>query len=988
MLAANRAGASHYELVEGNDHDALEEDGFGHPNRIASPFGSVTYSHASFETSDGSPDHVRVPKPLVYTAPIRTVSREGSVMRHPTPDLQSLQGAYVGNVERLEETAERLSLSSDIGEELRKIRQEQKRSESRSSSARTAALGHESLDHSLSHPRQFSTSSNASNSIIGLNSRARSGGYSNGYLSSPGGSVRSPSWTHHSPRQRQTSQTERVNRVSDTGQNGRPMDSLAGSYPDRTVLSGALQVTNHEFEESPIEFVDRGASLLHALHQGQQDDSDPALERPVTAGSTDTYQHGMHLFADFDGVHAPAPEEDMPLEDEQPIPADRSSLLSLSQIPSNDHDGITIHRLPGADNMIYYPAPVPMMLNLPQKLSKRSPVTRKEYRRSQFKDTVSGAQHPRPGLSHITDSYSEGRDSGNDEAGRDLTHLPPQLRAELFFEHKSIQQDVQVKGDSAVATLDSILDASAFAPVNAFIDHPVVGQIGREVYGKAAARRSTTDPFPPRATQRRSLISLNILKQRQSSTTILESNRRHSLIGVEADAGNSLRTGARVKSRGVLDRSETAQDIHEYPASENTESETAYIHNASEGVQPAEDGDTDTEFERDESIYSGAPTTLLAELQLRKQQQQQRGRTAAIAFPNGMHSTLLELDAVAQVQKRLRGQKQITLAWEDPYHRNGGVEHESDEDVPLGVLYPGQKAVANDLWGGLDDNQPLGLIAKRAMEDNEPLSRRRARLKGNSTIIADFHSGPKARTYNLEIPGLTAAATVNDNDDQGETLAQRLKRLKGPKVPSATKNEGGDFLSDVLSSFGGAVENLKVDAGTDRQTLDPEETLGQRRKRLQAEKAAGSREVSGGSVNDAKPPSETIHTMADILHARRSTTLHLTSYQLGASQPTPHDQSGIQLDSSPRYLNRDPDTPNQAGFALKKPLGNRISMSTTTYVHALAHNGRAAGITGDTNIGSNGTGGTLSTQQGSGPVDPIDPKQAAMINRWRQSVKF
>ena len=47
--------------------------------------------------------------------------------------------------------------------------------------------------------------------------------------------------------------------------------------------------------------------------------------------------------------------------------------------------------------------------------------------------------------------------------------LPEHLRANEFFE---------IKEQSAVKTLDDILDASAHAPVSAFTDHAFAGRLG------------------------------------------------------------------------------------------------------------------------------------------------------------------------------------------------------------------------------------------------------------------------------------------------------------------------------------------------------------------------------------------------------------------------------------------------------------------------------------------------------------------------------
>ena len=83
---------------------------------------------------------------------LRTVSGEGAVdLRHPTPDLQTLQGAYVKNIEKLEQSAEELSQGgSDIGEEIRKMKLEQDRASRRSSMASSQVAHSHSLSHSHS----------------------------------------------------------------------------------------------------------------------------------------------------------------------------------------------------------------------------------------------------------------------------------------------------------------------------------------------------------------------------------------------------------------------------------------------------------------------------------------------------------------------------------------------------------------------------------------------------------------------------------------------------------------------------------------------------------------------------------------------------------------------------------------------------------------------------------------------------------------------
>ena len=71
---------------------------------------------------------------MLQPVPSRSPENEASNvnLHHPLPDLQSVQGAYVGNISRLEEHAERMSeAGSDLNEEIRKLHTELKRSDSR-----------------------------------------------------------------------------------------------------------------------------------------------------------------------------------------------------------------------------------------------------------------------------------------------------------------------------------------------------------------------------------------------------------------------------------------------------------------------------------------------------------------------------------------------------------------------------------------------------------------------------------------------------------------------------------------------------------------------------------------------------------------------------------------------------------------------------------------------------------------------------------------
>ncbi len=323
-------------------------------------------------------------------------------------------------------------------------------------------------------------------------------------------------------------------------------------------------------------------------------------------------------------------------------------------------------------------------------------------------------------------------------------------------------------------------------------------------------------------------------------------------------------------------------------------------------LTPDEDeaSDEDNEEEGDD-LYDGPPTTLLAEIQLRKQQQKLRTRPVLQAFPDGLHTTLLELDAVAEVERKTRKGKRVNLAWEDPAMKPE-TDDEDDEDIPLGVLYAAKVAGNNDISAvAAEMNRPLGLMEKKELEDNEPLSRRRDRLQGRDPGVSVYLGagalGITARRgstmalgqFNSNNPGDcntgAGAGSAEEEEIEGETLAERLRRLKAKEeseLPRA-RPVSGAFSAELLSQFGDPEEEAKSaregaektkggPSAKGKETAPPEEeeTLGQRRRRLQAEKEAREKEMasSGGvlAVNGAALQALTGSrrlSMADVLTA-------------------------------------------------------------------------------------------------------------------------
>lgn len=162
-------------------------------------------------------------------------------------------------------------------------------------------------------------------------------------------------------------------------------------------------------------------------------DTSAPSSRPITPVS---------LFRDFDGVHcseetAPgASREDLPLS--RP-PAQRNNRQSFAMPDIRPPSG------PPAPGMVYYPAPVPAVLNLPPKMAKP--------RRDSQANMLDNRRSQMP-----LHSNSDGLGPGNNRQSVMLDSAP-----------------LHVEKESAVNVLDSILDFSVDLPPVAFTDHPLTG---------------------------------------------------------------------------------------------------------------------------------------------------------------------------------------------------------------------------------------------------------------------------------------------------------------------------------------------------------------------------------------------------------------------------------------------------------------------------------------------------------------------------------
>lgn len=640
--------------------------------------------------------------------------------------------------------------------------------------------------------------------------------------------------------------------------------------------------------------------------------------RPATSAS------GVgDLFKDFDGVHFDTEHPEapgFPLRNQHfpPPPAHYQNRQSQAYPrPQSHHSG-------SQASLVFYPAPVPAMLNLPPTLSKARPNNRNS--RHLAAESIDLPANNRRSLAYpspISPDLPSEKDRRRSVAGiggdhpspglnrRSVANLPPALRASQFFDAQLPQIVPDLKEESAVATLDSILNASARAPAAAFTDHPSAG-------GPA--------PYANTNTHARS----------RSTATQLGNYRNSVAFNVKLHPGESPRSS--------IDNDEH-QDHHHYYHHNQDDEENADSHlnqETGEYYDPARFSGVSDDFGAPSTDPSqqALPTTLLAELESRKAQQRLRSRTAASAFPRGIRSTLLQLDAVAQVQQQHRRNKKTHLAWEEP--DDGPDEEERDDDVPLGLLF----AVPTGTQKRRDEEVPLGLLMKKEMEDAEPLSKRRERLRQQN-------GGPAPHRRMLDVPGLGVAEGEEELEVEGETLRDRMKRLKEKQQFGS-----GTLDIDLLSDKG------REERRRQQQEVKPEveETLAQRRRRLQREREE--------EMNTAALKRESVALQQEVKNRRNmADILHVRSMGMGV-RPTSLYAGGAN--GSHGQLQQGYGHPQQGYGQAGTNMGmGGYGMAGPGLI------GRGAGP-----MGAMGMGGGM---MGMGEA-PLDPKQMEMVERWRASV--
>ncbi|KAK2074182.1 hypothetical protein P8C59_008407 [Phyllachora maydis] len=728
-----------------------------------------------------------------------------------------------------------------------------------------------------------------------------------------------------------------------------------GPSPSQTSHVHVLSAAGMDYFHPPsptLQIHDPEKSVHQTAKQGEEE-----RHRPTVA-------EFEHVFTDFDGSHCDpddskhihmadgaegllVEERAVSRADEQTGTTEMNSLLEPAPRP---RPNIPVSRLQShldpttGQQMLYYPAPVPTRLNLPAKLSKgprnshgnghasvvaqrqsHAPVHESwlpdslvglsEFTGSPF---MTGAVPGQPNQEDPGHSSSSSTSStrvtqtselrrpakmkGEQRHTRDLAafqHLPAPLRASDFYHLPLVDQPgVQMQDGSATRTLDSILDASAAAPVGAFTDHVFAGKLGPEVYGPSMKRKNVdTDtaeqPEPRPQTGPKKLVKRNSVELLGSASAQNARKRANflSLLGRKVavdgddDGGRGMPIAATENSgvRQALDSGDEEDD-------------------AALGESEPEEREEDSESEQDgeEAHFAGTPTTLLSELELRKQRQKMRTRPVHPAHSNGLHSTLLELDAVHEQQQRDRKGKRITLAWEHP-DANADQAESDDEEVPLAMLmaakarasrgevHCGSAINLNAAWDEV--NRPPGLMERREWEDNEPLSKRRDRLQGRdadprlknlatlqarlstlhlanpkslgpavfnarsqSSLTLPLHRGTNLGTSTLE-------AGDEEPEVEGETLAARKQRLAAKNPLPRARPVSGAFSSELLRQFPAPAGHEQA-SGTSHgagQTAaenpvpEDDETLDQRRRRLQVDREARERELRPPAAKTGAP---------------------------------------------------------------------------------------------------------------------------------------
>ncbi|KAI7650388.1 hypothetical protein KC318_g16471, partial [Hortaea werneckii] len=318
-------------------------------------------------------------------------------LRHPTPmgsasasgEKDSPFGSWSNRsaVMNLEQQAEEMSQGgSDIGEEIRRMNEESKE-RSRQSSIQSSHLG------------DFSGSRGGAG--VGLERY----GSSRSRASSHAQSVGAARWSGYSP----------GGYMAEPLQEGKPLDSplapsTASFYSNDNVPS--RQASQSSFAQRYDKIAGQIEEQLEDIaptpppqdrsglgHEAQYGRDYGHLDVPERPQSSDTFREAREAFKDFDGVHFNPDTEEFVQVDENGEEVRRvsartpsgnfstvgaASMLRTPRARPNTHPAP-----PPEEGMVYYPAPVPRMLNLPKRLSRLPAASVQAKRRTEMMNQLS-----------------------------------------------------------------------------------------------------------------------------------------------------------------------------------------------------------------------------------------------------------------------------------------------------------------------------------------------------------------------------------------------------------------------------------------------------------------------------------------------------------------------------------------------------------------------------------------------------------------------
>ncbi|KAK6505296.1 hypothetical protein TWF481_007203 [Arthrobotrys musiformis] len=400
---------------------------------------------------------------------------------------------------------------------------------------------------------------------------------------------------------------------------------------------------------------------------------DEAPTRPISTEHEDP-------FDDFDGVHF------------------TKSLRPVDGPPAVEAESHTPpvakeQRLSAADrgDLVYYPAPVPVMLNLPPKL-------------------VGNRTQAQAGIEEI-------------RARRESL---------TSFRRSLVLKASHSKADAS-SLFDNILDATVASPVLSVVSHSV---------------SNTRGPGNPNHSRSASKFSMSMLRNEEAAPS--QGASRHAPVS-ESDDENELHKESHLQSAPV--RSSTIGGVITVGTGSIGDEGADGLPRASHYPHSSHD-DADEVGGRGEEEFEDikfVPATLLAELESRKTQQRARTNKAATNKNSRQMPTLLERDAIAEVKQQARKRGPVNLGWQGDH---AAIDEEED-DVPLGVLFatklstrPAEALRAPGLLAmrEAEDNEPLRRRQERlkhslgiepadnppptdALDEKETLGQRRSRLQ-------------------------------------------------------------------------------------------------------------------------------------------------------------------------------------------------------------------------------------------------------------------